>query len=656
MDVGAGSRQERQLMRQRGAGSRQVDDIDFGFGFSFKTPSTAGRGGRTRSQTPATATRQTIRSSLTPNNVNSQHEAPASTRSIRTRQTLSSPQIHEDGLGPQRKRRRLSDISNITAATPKGFHIAEKPPNVEEVLLDEPEVQLNPANNAAGLMAHRIVPSSPLFSSRNDQEEDMLSNENQDSAMEITKPTTKKRKRKSIGQQSLFKKRKFCTPRSALPTPSETTESARSRSQNLLAHESTSSRREPSPVSSLFAEDEVGVPAVSLARARTDSVVSEAVPALTKPQPQRRKKRKSVVLGPKKRKPSLKRVSAMSTGLEASSDDETSLRLRDDPEADEPNGRPIAPSYERHSSVDSDRGVTQYSNSSRHRTLHDDDDVDESYMPEEASPEPEPDVRKTVKKPATARGRTKSQAQKPSRNRGQKSGTVPILTYRTTNIRALPTITEEQDISGNDSDIDELAALDAPAVTTKSNPNAVDVLAQACREAMDSAIANAKGSSSSTKAEMRDHIEALQSLRSCLDNSWFQMSQVLDQRIQMEARLRKSRREKAELQARWLEIRRRRDVLDLRKDSIRRRHWENESLARKRFAASEAAVRLETALANATEQGASNGTASESANLEFMLRDVVKDVSSVAEDGGGGILDTLKEFNARLESLAANLS
>lgn len=111
----------------------------------------------------------------------------------------------------------------------------------------------------------------------------------------------------------------------------------------------------------------------------------------------------------------------------------------------------------------------------------------------------------------------------------------------------------------------------------------------------------------------------------------------------MEARLRKIRREKAELQARWLEIRQQRDQLDVKKDAVRRRHWEGEVLSGRRFEVSEAAFEVERAAEEECE---------EDDNLEFMLRGVGGNVSSV---NGGGMLNMLKGFNAQLERLAGTL-
>lgn len=678
-DLEAGSRQERQLMRQRGAGNRQIEGIDFGFGFTFNTPSTVGRArSRTPTQDPATVTRRAAETFLSPRH---------STRNAVLQQALSPHRDLAHGLQPRgsigsqhdqgelpRKRRRLSEMSNITAATPKSSRIAS-------IRKDQENISPDVFNNVNGETEVHALPRppvlvncSPLFSTRHEEPQ---VNENQSV---LAKPSTKKRKRKSIGQQSLFRKRKSGTPRNELPTPSATSGSNVSR--QLLPEPSTlSEQRSPSPVSSLFAggnplpvdKAEDTIPHVYPAGAESDDEVPQNTPSIAKLPPIKRRKRKSVIQGTRKRKtkpqaaqqptPIPNRLEHIKqTPLHAT---EFNSEMFDTGQADVNR----VDAWQQPLDSEADEDETHVFDSAQHRPgpsrnmgrheVPDDDDnddeIDEPYIPDEASAEPESPMKKSIQKPANTRRKTARSAGRPQPT-ASSSGTVPVLTYRTTNVKALPTIIEEHEHldPGDVSDPDELAALIAPTVSTKSTPNAIDVLAQACREAMDSGIAKVKGASSLTGPQRKDQIEALRSLRSSLDNSWFQVSQVLDQRMHMESRLRKSRREKAELQTRWLEIRRQRDVLDLRKDAIRRRHWENETLARRRFDASEAAAGLEEALMAGTEPD--DDAAPAAASLEYLIRDVLKDVSNSADETSGSILETVQSFNAHLKRLAAQFS
>ncbi|KAK5090642.1 hypothetical protein LTR05_000817 [Lithohypha guttulata] len=657
-DTGTNARWERQLMRQRGAGSRPVENIDFGFGFTFSAPNTpASRRSRTRSKTPASATRQhgpIQTSSLVENDDPIIQGVIGSTR----------PETEHEGVEEefpdrsQRKRRRLSEISNMTRTTDVSHPLTT---------LYEGEVVNAEVETIASVTPAKIrPPSSPLFFASTAQDGNNLDKENNPAPTDMNRPAARKRKRKSIGQQSK-KKRTSNTVRKHLPTPSDTLE------ENL---ESEAQSR-PDQVDVYSREQSVNTEA---------SPVGPSLVQSQHGQPVRRRKRKSIVQGKTRRKSAVARSSLPLPAVESIESDVSEDVDQDNDQEDVSEITPVVGSNSRSQSMSeteldtqsfqpearedpqSETAPSQLGRTRRHvststedvrwgdpnqsQNAYDEEGEEDAYSPDDATPEatPAPKRAKNKQKPASSKSSTR-----PRNTVKQPKSTIPIVTHRMTNLRALPTINEqpEEDEHEHDSDIDELALPAPPTITIRTAPNAVDVLAQACRETIDTITSDLKQSATSSlsKSELTKRLAALQAFRSTLDHQLFQTSQSLDQRLNAEARVRASRREKAELQARWLEIRRRRDQLELRKDAIRRQHWENESLATKRFDASEAALGVEDSLSRSREhQDLDRGP-----ELEFKLMKIARDVSNASNDGSGSILQTVRAFNARLEDTTTRL-
>lgn len=210
-------------MRQRGAGNREFNNIDFGF--AFATPvQVSTRKPRSRTKTPSL----TVRTPIGERN-----------SEIRTRSSKERPSRHSGlpvlvGRDPvavptsqnQRKRRRLSDISNISRSSqgflpileddgPEGFNGSRS--------RDTTPVPVTAYDQSADNVL-RNVPSSPLFFPNPPSNNIDADKENEPSRIIV-----KKRKRKSIGQQSLFKKKQRLSATStvssrAAPTIGEATE------------------------------------------------------------------------------------------------------------------------------------------------------------------------------------------------------------------------------------------------------------------------------------------------------------------------------------------------------------------------------------------------------------------------------------------------
>lgn len=666
----AGTRQERQLMRQRGAGNRQINNVDFGF--TFNTPGGfGGRRSRTRSKTPGTATRLPRSEQVTPAKLHAEplrqlSNSVQSTRSRIISGVERSKLAEEASEQPLRKRRRLSEVSNMTRGTSIDLPLASADNGFveEEVgLLDlaprESEYSAQPVEN---------TPSSPLFySNQSEKLPNLPDKENDATQSSAVRAASKKRKRRSIGQQSLFKKkRKSGTPRLSLPTQSHTQESDISEEPSQIGPQSLRRDRRWSIES---AEPPPG-PSPQRSQALQDSANALM---LEIEQPKRRKKRKSIAQGKRSRRSAGTIVSTPSQIVDSI---EVSVEPGEEVQQEENELNELSLDIVSDHNLDLQdelprrkrRVVSAPTSSTRFRSeeqeqfdVQGDEDADDTYLPGEATPEPTPaskyaKQRQQRKKVAGRRRLSSGAVSRPTKTRQKSSkSTIPVLTYRTTNVQSLPTIIEEpeQGVHDYDPDTDELSLQAVPAITTRTTPNAVDVLGQACSELIDTAIFDLKSTAADSgvsRSDLNKRVTALQTFQSHLSTTLFHTSQSLDQRLNLEARLRKSRREKAELQARWLEIRKRRDQLDLRKDEIRRQHWENEILEKKRFEASEAAFGLEIALSRQNEE---EGT-EQGQGLELMLRSLAKGVSN-RSDEGGAILQTLKSFNGELEKLVTEL-
>ena len=261
------------------------------------------------------------------------------------------------------------------------------------------------------------------------------------------------------------------------------------------------------------------------------------------------------------------------------------------------------------------------------------EDEDETYIPEEVSPEP-PTPAVILRKPRkNARIVTSIEKEEQLRrsSAGSKQSGFPITTHRLVNASALPTITEQDEQASDDE-------LQAYFGTCRTSPNAVDVLAQICRETLASALA-AIGTTA-TGSELKRKTEALESFGKEMDSRLFDMSAAVENRLTLESRVRASKREKTETQARWIEVRRKREEIALRMDRVRRDHWESEGMGAKAWKLSEGLYGVEIG----TER--ERGTETES--IEYLLKSVGAHVSGFQ---GGGMLQRVKAFNVQMERM-----
>jgi predicted RNase H-like nuclease (RuvC/YqgF family) len=127
-----------------------------------------------------------------------------------------------------------------------------------------------------------------------------------------------------------------------------------------------------------------------------------------------------------------------------------------------------------------------------------------------------------------------------------------------------------------------------------------------------------------------------------LEDELFELSEAVENRINLEARVRKGKREKSALQAELIEMKKERERIALKCDAVRRRHWEHEQDARHKWELSEAARRAELEM--------ERDDSVEDEGMEFLLRSVTCEVSSLSDQGG--LLERIRSFNGQLESMA----
>lgn len=456
-------------------------------------------------------------------------------------------------------------------------------------------------------------------------EEDRLSNNNEESSEPPTfdeekenqvprgaKPATKKRKRKSIGQQSFRRKKR------------SSGDIAKAPAIELPMEEPRELATEEADDISKVEEEETNVSAIP--SAHNSQHPEPTAPTMAK---KKRHKRKSVTMPRRKRTSRGNRQQQThqltpEDDAESISDVESSIN----PPARRPQvSEPVSPPP-----------TSPIPSAGR-------EDSEDDYVDEEETPEP----------PTPAVVRTKGQSSRdkdinPSIDTQVKrsSSTVskngfPILTHRVTNIDSLPTIAEygESDV---DSEEEAAREKERRVTTVRAAPNTVEILAQYCREIVQTAV-DRLDAGPANKAERKRKQTALEAVGRELDERLFTMSAAVENRIQLEARVRRAKRKKAELQARWLEIRRQREEVALKCDDIRQQNWEREKEREEKWHISEAAHRLELEM--------NRGEPEAEEDLEYLLMTVARDVGDI--EPHGGMLERVKRFNGQLERVAGML-
>ena len=452
-----------------------------------------------------------------------------------------------------------------------------------------------------------------------------------DDSVTIEKPKRKTKKRRSIGQQSGQRKKR----------PSN--DSVRSMVEETIPDGPVSKPVEGEPEWETMIGDES-----SLLPEEISGPSHESTPPTKK-----RRKRKSIVLKPRKRR----RSGELSTpGVVGPAEDlhHGNDNIRDKIEKVMPPKSTPKAQYGR-AARRRESSASNIQTPSKGPTYEPEIEGDETYIDEAISPEkPTPKApSKKAKVKATKRCRSGSDVQsgpsrqaKPScRLKKSSKATFPILTLRMTNISALPTIDEEaEDDADTAADVDSLKT----KFTDRSAPNAVDVLAQICRETILTTLSKmSTGSSTVSTRDMKRKRSAIEAFGTEIDSRLFDMSVAIEHRLTMEARVKKARKAKSDAQNEWLEIRRQRQEIALKCDDVRAQNSRIEAERTETYQLSERLHALEMLV----EKPELDRDDSAGDGLEYMLRSVAKSVSCVAGDGSG-LLDRVKAYNRQLERTA----
>jgi hypothetical protein len=454
-----------------------------------------------------------------------------------------------------------------------------------------------------------------------------------DEPVTVDKPKQKTRKRRSIGQQSRRKRKR----------PSN--ESVLSPAEEPLGDEAASRQVEEELEWETMIDDDPGLlPEVTSKESAPKNSFSK-----------KRRKRKSIVIKPRRRKRSGDFSIYSAVGLPGLPHD-GKARVSDTAQQLIPADPTARVQYHtttttrRRISVASDVGTP-----SSGPTYEPEMDGDETYFDEAVSPEkPTPKIPSKRRNAKVRKGRrSESNVQRSSSQQVDPSSgvkkllkpTFPIVTHRMTNISALPTI-------DGDAEDDLNQATNISSVETKfsdrSAPNAVDVLAQICRETISNTLSGQSGTSSTASTrELKRKRTAIEAFGSEIDSRLFDMSVAIEHRLTMEARVKEAKKAKTNAQNEWMEIRRQREEIAIRCDDVRARNLRAEADGKETYELSEQLHDLEMIV----EKPELDAVDFEGDGLEFMLRHVAMTVSGAA-GGGVGLLDRVKEYNRQLERTA----
>ncbi|KIW84534.1 hypothetical protein Z517_03784 [Fonsecaea pedrosoi CBS 271.37] len=592
------SRLERQQMRQRGAGSRKIDNVDFGISFPTpaqrthtKTPQPRRSTSRQPSNTPtrhrqsSTSTRTTRRYSSRLNSAQPSAPAPEP-------QSLEINDEHGETSTRSSKKRKLSPA--VVTPTPQSLPEIVKP---------------TPTRRAS-----KRTSSIRTFTIAEDNDVQVSHSISQAEAHPQTSPLF-------VPQPKHEKENK--TPNTNTPKPNredsglQTTKSGRI----LLALSAEEEDIDESASEALLVEAD---------DTRQQLLHDDKPLDLDKhgsSKQQKRKKRRSLTLKRKRR-----RSSTHSQAVDASKEQSPAVTSETpDEETPLPRAKLLADRITKYSKLGSKRNMRAATTTSdREQTPDKGEEDDDSYI-EQSSPEVEMPAASTKGKRKTRR---QSSRESPAEiSKGDKTVTTfPILTHRLTGFSILPTIHED----------DEAPVGDALQASDRAQPNVVDVLAQICRETISNAIDRiAEVTQSNKRTSLNNKRSALEAFGKDLDDELFAMSEAVENRFNLEGRVRKSKREKAALRAEYIELRREREQVALKCDALRRRHWQCEESTRAKWTLSEAAMGV--------EQEMDRNSDVEDEGIEFLIRDVTTSISNVS---GQGILDRVVSFNAQLENMA----
>ena len=605
-------RNETQQIRQRVSGTKRIDATDFGL-------SVRRLGSRSRSGTPALGASNnrkdreaSVRSSREPS-------LPLLRRSVSVQREGRDVAQGPDDRGSRSSKRRRTTLREVQQRQMNTSTRAENDilskgislgfPMSEDIMEEEADAPVGMNDNTDPGHGHSWSPTFVLSD-----------NHDKENAEHITNKATKRKKRKPIGQQSTRKKKRSSSISILSVEHDEIEDEGRASSQADAELERVS---EHAPSAKPPSDQEQ--------RSRPHL---RPVGSSKKAPPFHRKKRKSVVMPRKKRRSSenARRISARSAASPELTQDipRMAQSLVKDGAAVSPRQRTQIPRAM--------SAGTQQDSPAVVRSIEVENASDDEYVDEEHSPEPPtPAPNKRPAKAVLAKKGSRIEGAINTVRRSKKSG-FPITTYRMANIDTLPTIREENDLEPY-SDNEPQHDTHRIHATNRAPANAIDILAQVCREVVANTVDHlATGDQHGTASRKRKRT-ALEAFGDDLDSRLFEMSAAVEDRLDLEGRSRKIKREKADLQSRWIEVRRQREQVALRCDRVRREHWEDEQEREEKWHVSESAYKAELEL--------ERGEPEEEESLEYLLRTVADEVSNRSE--GGGLLNKIRSVNGQLQ-------
>ncbi|CRG90015.1 Zinc finger CCCH domain-containing protein 13 [Talaromyces islandicus] len=674
----ASSREERLQMRQRGAGTRKVQEVDFGFSFGLPVAAAPAPSIDQVVQQPET---QTQTSTPTPTPTPTQKQTPPQTRKEAIRATTQSPRhsprsprtkqtprlsaahvAADEDQGRSSKRRRIGPRNDDSNNSPRSRNDTAVATTNEEPAVSKSQQAQKTQDTAETTTNAETQKDSPVTHNQ-----------------EANPPTPTEEPEASAKPKR--GRRKSSAPKATQPAPEEAPEespSARER-QNSAATKATRVRQQTDNTQPIESEP---------TRSRQGSR-----PAADKPenatQPEPKRKRRA-------------RTSQVTTTVDTSPKETGSGRSKRQRQQaaqaaePEPEPRPVEaedenesmqPKRKRRKSVKSaerepepaeepeeepepePEPIRTKKRKGKQRASEDDaqevpvrtqDDRSQDQAEPSAAESAQPPKRRRVRpsaatasEPSTRRRRSSEEGREDGGER-RRDGTVAITVHRLADTRALDT---------NSDASDETDGLDTrKTFPRRAGVNAADVLAQICQEIVDKHLTGlsnsvANESNQAKRSEAGRQRKAVEAYNNQLQERLFELSELLESNFALGVKLKKAKRETTEMRNRLLEVRRQRHEVALRMDAVRQKHSAEESAKMSRNAINNSLHQLESTL----ERGRARpgeGTGNEDdgiAGLEFTLRTVAEDVSSAAEGSHGGLLGQVRAFNAQLETAARAL-
>ncbi|KAL1957624.1 hypothetical protein VTO42DRAFT_5735 [Malbranchea cinnamomea] len=282
------------------------------------------------------------------------------------------------------------------------------------------------------------------------------------------------------------------------------------------------------------------------------------------------------------------------------------------------------------------------------------EEVQNEVVPDQ--PESEEQPRPTISKGRKNRKSLKEGQQTregSSKRRKSRGEAVPVVVHRLENVGELDVDLEHESFEGSHPPDEPSSSYKFP---THSGVNAADVLSQICRETLEKTMSTLDNSISqesnpARRAEWIRKRKAVEAFSTELGHRLFDISEIMESNYVLAAQLRKEKKEMVALRNELMEVRRERREIALKIDDVRRRYAEEEEANKEQDTLNDALHNLQLALDRSQTAKGNGVEPNPFVGLEFLLRTVAQDVSSVAPDSYGGLLNQVRNFNSELERI-----